>query len=108
MNKIIMDALTRGFAMWVDSFFKSAARKGLAILILIGVIIGLCSGLLYMQQWHLENRKEWKAEMKELKAEHSEQLNDLRTQIATCDLERRELAVRVAELTVMINRKLKR
>lgn len=108
MNKIIMEAFTKGVALWVDAFFKSAARKGLAILILVGVIMGLCSGLVYLQRWHMADRREWKAEMKELKVEHSEQLNDLRGQIAACDMERRELAVRVAELTVLVSRKLKR
>lgn len=107
MNKIIMEAFTKGVALWMEAFFKTAARKGLAILILIGVIIGLCGGLWYMVDAHLADRKEWKAEMRELKAEHADQLNDLRTQIATCDMERRELSAKVAELTVLVTRKLR-
>lgn len=73
------------------------------------IMLGLSLwAIVYLLDTNKSDRAEFKAEIREMKVEHSEQLNDLRRQIASCDMERRELAVKVAELTVMVNRKLKR
>lgn len=102
-------AMTR--EQMIEILYKAAAdgiskliKNGLAFTVLIGVVLGLSFALQSVIQDNRAQIKEMKAEMKELKAEHSEQLNDLRREIAACDLERRALEVKVAELTVTVRR----
>lgn len=108
MNQEVMNAIIRALTRIIDSLGVTAAKKGLSFLVMLAVIIAEGGSIVYLIKENKNDRIELKAEMREIKAEHSDQLNDLRRQIASCDTERQILAVKVAELTVLVNRKLKR
>ncbi|MBK8706627.1 MAG: hypothetical protein IPN33_25660 [Saprospiraceae bacterium] len=71
-----------------------------------GGIIGLSFALYYAILDSRTQTKEIKAEILVMKSEWAAERNDLRREIAACDLERRTLAIRVAELSVLVNRNL--
>ncbi len=96
MYTVIYKALGDGLAKLI--------RNGLAFTVMAGVIIGLSFALYYVILDARPQMKEIKLEMKTLKADWATERNDLRREIAACDLERRALAVRVAELSVLVNR----
>ena len=97
MYEAIYKALGEGLAKLI--------KNGLAFTVLIGVVGGLIWALFAMST-HNENAiAELKQEIREMKKEHSDQLNLLRSEIYECDAERRKLAVQVAELRVLTHRK---
>lgn len=118
MNQVIMDTLLKGIASLLDSMFKTASRKGLSFLVMMGVIAGLSGGLWYAIDSNVQARAEWKREAKEIKDEYTAALNSARrdadvrearitAKLEMCDSERQQLAIKLAELTVKINRKLR-
>lgn len=86
-----MEALYKGFAIWIESFFRTAARKGLAILTLVWVIIGL--GFWVYNLHNLIERKEDRFEQKLdlVQAQWSAALND-------CNKRNNKLEIKVALL----------
>lgn len=100
MIAILYKALGDGLAKLI--------QNGLAFTVMAGAIIGLSLALYYAIMDSRGQIREVKAEMLAMKADWSVERNDLRREIAACDLERRTLAIRVAELSVIVNSKLKR
>lgn len=96
MYQIIYKAMGDGLAKLI--------RNGLAFTVMAGAIIGLSFALYYAIMDGRVQIKEIKSEVATMKAEWAAERNDLRREIAACDLERRTMAIRVAELSVLVNR----
>lgn len=80
-------------------------RNGLAFTVMSGVIAGLVWGLLTMHELHSEEITAFKSEYRQMKADHSIQLNELRTEIAACTVERIRDAARIARLEALVNKR---
>lgn len=91
MNKLIMEALYKGFAIWIESFFKTAARKGMLILSFVGFIIFLGGWVYNLHQLieRKEDRFEHKLDL--VQAQWSAALND-------CNKRNNALEIKVALL----------
>ena len=100
MYAIIYKALGDGLAKLI--------RSGLAFTVMSLGLLGLSFAVYYVNLDGRMQIKDMKTELSAMKAEWAEERNDLRREIAACDLERRTLAIRVAELSVIVNSKLKR
>lgn len=97
MVAIIYKALGEGLAKLI--------KNGLAFTVLIGVVGGLIWALFAMSAQNQSAISELKQEIREMKKDHSDQLNLLRSEIYECDAERRKLSIQVAELRVLTHRK---
>jgi len=87
MNPLIMKALIEGAAVLVGSIVNTAAKKGLAIMLLLGVIAGLSALMFVADARH-------SGEISTVKNE----LKDVRTELSQCNADRAALAVEVAKL----------
>lgn len=99
MHQDIMEALDKGVAAWITSVLQTAAKKGLLILLLLGACVGETVAIVHLLREADEHRKEFKLEMKQ---EIADVRNDYRTELAACNEARKELADRVADLTVKV------
>lgn len=90
MLQIIYKAVADGLSKLI--------KNGLAFTVMLGAIGGLAWGIFFIDGRANQNIAELKAEIKEMKADHSRQLNELRIEIINCDQENTKLRVRVAEL----------
>lgn len=100
MIAILYKALGDGLAKLI--------QNGLAFTVMSLGLVGLSFAVYYVDLDGRTQIKEMKSELSAMKAEWADERNDLRREIAACDLERRTLAIRVAELSVIVNNKLKR
>lgn len=80
-------------------------KNGLAFTVMTGVIIGLIWTVVWLIQTHESDRIEWKAELLEVKAEYSEEINRLRVEVYECNERNLQLSVQVAELKSAVNLK---
>jgi len=98
MNPILMKALIDGFAVLVGSVVSTAARKGLAILILLLVVFSLagCISLLWGKIERMERDFENKIERNNREWKMS--LDTARQDWRNCEEKREVLAVEVATL----------
>lgn len=94
-----MDAFVKGLAAWLTSFFQTAAKKGLAILTLAGLCIGLGVAVVYLLKYADAQRREFKTEMKE---ELADVRNEYRTELAACNKAREDLSERVTALSAEV------
>lgn len=104
MLQVLYKALGDGVAKLI--------RNGLAFTVMTGAIGGLLWGILHMHNLHERELIAFKADMQQLRAEHSEQLNqyrrleyELRSEIAACISERIKDAARIARLEEIVNKK---
>lgn len=91
MNQKVMDAMFTGLAGLVSAFFNTAAKKGLAIIILV-VVIATLTGLIVI----MDRRQQAIAKETAAKFEVFE------TKLEMCNAERAALAVEVAGLRTRI------
>ena len=91
MNPVIMKALIEGAALLVGSIMNTAAKKGLAIMLLLGAIIVL--GWLV-----LETDARRRSDNRDLTAK----VDAIETKLEMCNAERAALAVKVAALETRI------
>lgn len=77
-----------------------------------GAIAGLLWGILYLHDLHVQEMTAFKADVRELRREHSAQLNEyrrlevsLRMEIAACVSERMKDAARIARLEALVQKK---
>lgn len=94
-------ALYKAFADGTAKLIKN----GLAFTVMGMAIAGLMWGLFEMHDLHSAEIAEFKAEYRQMKADHSIQLNELRTDIAACTLERFRDAARIARLEALIQKR---
>lgn len=80
-------------------------KNGLAFTVMTGVIIGLIWTVVWLIQTHESDRIVWKAELLEVKAEYSEEINRLRVEVYECNERNLQLSVQVAELKAAVNLK---
>lgn len=80
-------------------------RNGLAFTVMTGCIAGLLWGILKMHDLHSAEITAFKAEYRQMKVEHSVQLNELRREVSACNLERIKDAARIARLEALINKR---
>lgn len=80
-------------------------RNGLAFTVMTGCIIGLLWGILKMHDLHSTEITAFKTEYRQMKADHSIQLNELRSEVASCTLERLKDAARIARLEALIQKR---
>lgn len=102
MIQIMYKAIGEGVAKLI--------RNGLAFTVMSGAIGGLLWGIIYMHTLHSQELTTFKADMRQLRREHSEQLNEyrrleyeLRAEIAACISERIKDAARIARLEAIVN-----
>lgn len=99
---IIMQALTKGVAEWITALFSTAAKKGLAIFVLAGGLIGFAWTTVYLfsENAHLRDniRAEFQAELAEARNEYRAKIADLERRLEACERERTEYRVRNAML----------
>lgn len=96
----------------IEMLYKAAGdgiakliRNGLAFTVMTGVIIGLLWGILKMHELHSAEITAFKTEYRQMKADHSIQLNELRSEIAACTAERIKDAARIARLEALIQKR---
>ena len=84
-------------------------KNGLAFTVMTGVIIGLVWTVFYLHGLHSTEVKELRAEMLQLRREHSEQLDTMRREVAEaqcmlieCNMARDQDAARIARLEGLI------
>lgn len=77
-------------------------RNGLAFTVMAGTIGGLIWVLIWMVQTHEADRKEWKAEILQVKAEYAQVVNDLRLEIRECQNNNQLLHIQLAEMKVQL------
>jgi len=94
MIQILYKAASDGIAKLI--------RNGLAFTVMSGVIAGLVWGLFTMHELHGQEMTALKSECRQMKEEHSVQLNDLRREIAACITERMKDGARIARLEAMV------
>lgn len=94
MIQILYKAVGEGVAKLI--------RNGLAFTVMSGVIGGLLWGLLEMNKMYSIEMAALKTEYRQLRVEHSEQLNMLRSEIAACTTERMKDAARIARLEALL------
>lgn len=87
-------------------------RNGLAFTVMTGVIIGLVWTVFYLHGLHSAETKELRAEMMQLRREHSEQLDTMRREVAEaqrmlieCNMARVQDAARIARLEGLMQRR---
>ncbi len=80
-------------------------RNGLAFTVMSMAIAGLVWGLFKMHELHSAEMTVLKSECKQMRHEHSVQLNELRIEIASCTLERIKDAARIARLEALIQKR---
>lgn len=97
MLQILYKAASDGIAKLI--------RNGLAFTVMIGCIIGLLWGILEMHKLHSIEISAFKTEYRQMKADHSIQLNELRSEIAACTVERIKDAARIARLEALIQKR---
>ena len=87
MHPLIMKAIIDGATILIGSIFTTAAKKGFAIMLLVGVVVALV--------WMGNNAvKKHAAEVVVLKGE----VRDIREELKQCNADRALLAVEVAKL----------
>lgn len=104
MIQILYKAASEGVAKLI--------KNGLAFTVMSGAIAGLLWGLLYLHDLHSQEMTAFKADVRELRREHSAQLNEyrrlevsLRMEIASCVSERMKDAERIARLEALVKNK---
>jgi len=80
-------------------------KSGTAIIILLGVCGGLTWGLFYTLDIHRQDRREWKAELLEVKKEYSEEITRLRIEVYECQQRNANLSAQLARMEERLNRK---
>lgn len=105
--------------MFSEAIYKALAdgvskliKNGLAFTVMVGVIIGLVCMVFYLHDLHNTEVKELRAEMMQLRREHSEQLDTMRRDVAEaqrmlieCNVARVQDAQRIARLEGLIQRR---
>lgn len=105
--------------MFSEAIYKALAdgvskliKNGLAFTVMVGVIIGLVWTVFYLRDLHSAEVKELRAEMMQLRREHSEQLDTMRREVAEaqrmlieCNVARVQDAQRIARLEGLIQRR---
>lgn len=83
-------------------------RHGTAITVLLGCVAGLAWGIFYLHGVHLGEVRELRAEMHDLRREHSEQIDKLRRaetevrmELSACHEARRQDSARIARLEAL-------
>lgn len=94
MIQILYKAASDGIAKLI--------RNGLAFTVMSMAIVGLVWGLFTMHELHGQEMTALKSECRQMKEEHSVQLNDLRREIAACISERMKDGARIARLEAMV------
>jgi hypothetical protein len=104
LNEAIYKALGEGVSKLI--------RNGLAFTVMLGTIGGLSWGIAWQHAQFEADWTEVKSEIRELKQEHSSQLNeyrrleqDLRKEIAECNEKRIEQAQQIARLEAIMKRR---
>lgn len=97
MLQILYKAASEGIAKLI--------RNGLAFTVMTGCILGLLWGILEMHKLHSVEISAFKYEFRQMKSEHSVQLNELRSEIAECTAERLKDAARIARLEALIQKR---
>jgi len=87
MNPLLMKALVDGATVLIGSIFTTAAKKGFAIMLLIGIAVALAWVNFTADARHV-------AEVATLKTE----VKDIREELKQCNADRALLAVEVAKL----------
>lgn len=87
MNPLIMKALVDGATVLIGSIFSTAAKKGFAIMLLLGIAAALTWVNFNADARHV-------AEVATLKSE----VKDIRDELKQCNADRAALAVEVAKL----------
>lgn len=93
-QNVMIGILYRAIAQGVAKLIKN----GLAFTVLLGVCGGLTWGLFYTLDVHRADRREWKAELLDVKREYAEEINRLRSEIYECQQRNALLSVQVARL----------
>ncbi len=105
--------------MFSEAIYKALAdgvskliKNGLAFTVMTGVIIGLVWTVFYLHDLHASEVNELRAEMMQLRREHSEQLDTMRREVAEaqrmlieCNVARVQDAQRIARLEGLIQRR---
>lgn len=97
MIQILYKAASEGVAKLI--------KNGLAFTVMAGAIAGLLWGILKMHDLHSAEITAFKTEYRQMKADHSIQLNELRSEIASCTVERIKDAARIARLEALIQKR---
>lgn len=97
MIQILYKAIGEGVAKLI--------RNGLAFTVMGMAIVGLIWGLFKLHEFHSVEMSALKTECKQMKSEHSVQLNELRLEIAACTMERIKDAARIARLEALIQKR---
>ena len=87
MNPLLMKALIEGTAVLIGSIANTAAKKGLAIMLLLGAVVGMA-----WVNFSADNRHT--VEVTALKSE----VKDIRSELNQCNEARAALAIEVAKL----------
>ena len=108
MNEIIMKALYESFAQFIRDFFKSAARQGFSIMLLLAAV---CALAYYLNVVHTDMQKaqdDCKSDIKRITSEMRAEVIDLRVKLDACNADRLDLSIKVRTLTEYMNLKLKK
>lgn len=87
MNPLIMKALVDGATVLIGSIFSTAAKKGFAIMLLVGIAVALAWVNFNADARHTQEVAALKGEVK-----------DIREELKQCNADRAMLAVEVAKL----------
>lgn len=87
MNPLLMKALIDGASVLIGSMFNTAARKGLAIMLLVGCVLALA-------WFNFATDAKHSREVDALKSE----VKDVREELRQCNADRAALAVKFAQL----------
>ena len=87
MNPLLMKALIDGASVLIGSMFNTAARKGLAIMLLVGCVLALA-------WFNFATDAKHSREVDTLKSE----VKDVREELRQCNADRAALAVKFAQL----------